>query len=282
MNDNATTLVVYAAVAFATCFATMVLLLRTGLAGRLAIDLPNDRSLHASPVPRVGGIAVVAGILVALLLRDTSQYSVPAAIVAMLAAVSFFDDRHNLPIAGRLLVHMVAALLWLLFGAGYPADWTLVFLVVAIAWTVNLYNFMDGTDGLAAGMAVCGFGIFGVAAWQAGNFPLALMAVTASAASGAFLLFNFPPARSFMGDTGSVPLGFLAAAIGSQGWIDGVWPGWFPFLVFSPFFVDATITLFRRMFSGGISIAGARFCSGTADCELGRVVSRFRWADAAG
>lgn len=270
MSDNVTTLVVYATIAFATSFATMALLLRTGLADRLAIDLPNDRSLHASPVPRVGGIALVASILSVLLLRDPELYAVPAAIVATLAVVSFFDDRHSLPIGARLLAHVIAALVWLLYGAGYPADWTLVLLVLVTAWTINLYNFMDGADGLAGGMAVCGFGIFAVAAWQAGDLTLALMAFSASAASAAFLIFNFPPARSFMGDTGSVPLGFLAAAIGSKGWLDGDWPIWFPFMVFSPFIVDATITLIRRVF------AGARFWKAHREHYYQRLV-RMGW-----
>ncbi|UCH47842.1 MAG: glycosyltransferase family 4 protein [Betaproteobacteria bacterium] len=266
MSENVTTLLGSATIAFATSFATMVLLLRTGLAGRLAIDVPNDRSLHASPVPRVGGIAVVAGILVALLLLDLTLYAVPVAIVAMLAVVSFVDDRHSLPIAGRLVVHVIAALSWLLYGTDYVLNWTLVPVVLVIAWTINLYNFMDGTDGLAGGMAVSGFGIFAFAAWQAGDPNLALMAVAASAASAAFLIFNFPPARCFMGDAGSVPLGFLAAAIGSKGWIDGAWPVWFPFMVFSPFIVDATITLFRRVFSG------ARFWKPHRDHYYQRVV----------
>jgi UDP-N-acetylmuramyl pentapeptide phosphotransferase/UDP-N-acetylglucosamine-1-phosphate transferase len=96
------------------------------------------------------------------------------------------------------------------------------------------------------------------------------MAAAASASSAAFLIFNFPPARSFMGDTGSVPLGFLAAAIGSKGWVDGVWPGWFPFMVFSPFIVDATITMLKRMF------AGARFWKAHRDHYYQRLV-RMGW-----
>jgi len=148
----------------------------------------------------------------------------------------------------------------------YPTEWTLVPLLLMIAWTVNLYNFMDGTDGLAGGMAVCGFGIFAVAAWQAGDLPLAQVAVVASAASAAFLIFNFPPANSVLGDVGSVPLGFLAAAIGLEGWINGVWPGWFPLMVFSPFIIDATIPLFKRVFRG------ARFWKAHRDHYYQRLV----------
>ena len=126
----------------------------------------------------------------------------------------------------------------------------LVIGAIATAWMINLYNFMDGSDGLAGGMAVIGFGAYAVASYQADFLPLALGSVTIAACAAAFLCFNLHPARTFLGDAGSIPLGFLAAAIGFIGWRDGVWPWWFPLLVFSPFIVDATVTLLRRMLTG--------------------------------
>jgi UDP-N-acetylmuramyl pentapeptide phosphotransferase/UDP-N-acetylglucosamine-1-phosphate transferase len=110
----------------------------------------------------------------------------------------------------------------------------------------NLFNFMDGSDGLAGGMALFGFATYAVAAAVGGAGDLLLVSACLAAAAGAFLVFNFAPARIFMGDVGSVPLGFLAAALGLAGWQRGVWPVWFPLLVFSPFVVDATVTLMRR------------------------------------
>jgi len=118
--------------------------------------------------------------------------------------------------------------------------------VVAVVWMTNLYNFMDGMDGLAGGMAVFGFGFLAMAAWFAGNTPLALMNASIAAAAVAFLLFNFHPARMFLGDAGSTTFGFLAAGLGLIGWRDGAWSIWFPVLIFSPFIVDATVTLVRR------------------------------------
>jgi hypothetical protein len=120
-------------------------------------------------------------------------------------------------------------------------------LIVAVAWITNLYNFMDGSDGLAGGMATIGFGAYGVAAWIGQDAALAALCLALSAAAFAFLVHNHHPARMFLGDVGSIPLGFLAAALGIVGWRNDVWPLWFPVLVFGPFIGDATITLVRRL-----------------------------------
>ena len=123
-------------------------------------------------------------------------------------------------------------------------------LVLAIAWYANLYNFMDGSDGLAGGMAVIGFGAYAWGALQSGQAALAAASASIAGAAFAFLFANFHPARLFMGDVGSVPLGFLAGALGVLGWRAGAWPLWFPLLVFAPFVCDATLTLARRLMRG--------------------------------
>jgi UDP-N-acetylmuramyl pentapeptide phosphotransferase/UDP-N-acetylglucosamine-1-phosphate transferase len=118
---------------------------------------------------------------------------------------------------------------------------------IAIAWMANLYNFMDGSDGLAGGMALIGFSAYGVAAWLADSAEFALVNFSIAAAAAAFLIFNFHPARIFLGDAGAVPLGFLAAALGLIGWLQRDWAWWFPVLVFAPFIADASVTLVRRL-----------------------------------
>jgi UDP-N-acetylmuramyl pentapeptide phosphotransferase/UDP-N-acetylglucosamine-1-phosphate transferase len=123
-------------------------------------------------------------------------------------------------------------------------------LILALAWLTNLFNFMDGSDGLAGGMATMGFGAYGLAAWLSGHAALASFCVALSAASAAFVVHNLHPARIFLGDVGSIPLGFLAGALGIVGWRDDVWPLWFPVLVFGPFIADATITLLKRLIRG--------------------------------
>ncbi|MDP1620135.1 MAG: glycosyl transferase, partial [bacterium] len=145
---------------------------------------------------------------------------------AMLAGLSFADDRYGLPTGVRFLAHGVVAL-WLVavIDLGGPL-WSWPLAVAAVVWMTNLYNFMDGSDGLAGGMAVFGFGTYALAAVMQGQADLALSSTVIAIAAVGFLIFNFPPARVFMGDAGSIPLGFLAAGLGLLGTAHDVWPGW--------------------------------------------------------
>jgi UDP-N-acetylmuramyl pentapeptide phosphotransferase/UDP-N-acetylglucosamine-1-phosphate transferase len=228
---------------FAALLAARLLLTPAGR--RLALDTPNDRSLHAQPVPRTGGIAIVAGVAVACALVQPGVAVTLGAALA-LAAVSFADDLFHLPTFARLAAHLAAAAAVLVYELGYAEPVLFTTFLLVIAWYTNLYNFMDGSDGLAGGMAVIGFGAYAAAAYLAGAEPFASLCASIAAAAAAFLVFNFHPARLFMGDTGSVPLGFLAGALGVYGWSRGFWPIWFPLLVFAPFVCDATLTLLRR------------------------------------
>lgn len=233
--------------AFAVSLACLALLL-SPRGRRIMLDRPNERSLHQQPVPRSGGIAIAGGIAAGVALAPTAPLAA-FGLAAALAALSLADDLHALPTLLRLVVHLAAAAAFVLtateLGAREPA--LALALVVAIAWYANLYNFMDGSDGLAGGMAIFGFGAYAWAAQLAGHAALVVSATVVAAACLAFLPFNFHPARLFMGDAGSVPLGFLAGALGLLGWRDGAWPLWFPVLVFAPFVGDATLTLLRRL-----------------------------------
>jgi UDP-N-acetylmuramyl pentapeptide phosphotransferase/UDP-N-acetylglucosamine-1-phosphate transferase len=115
---------------------------------------------------------------------------------------------------------------------------------------VNLYNFMDGMDGFAGGMAIFGFGALSLLGWQAGDAGFALVNAAIVAAAGGFLISNFPPARVFLGDLGSATLGLLAATLSLVGSQRGLFPLWLAWLAFSPFIVDATWTLLRRIAHG--------------------------------
>lgn len=228
--------------------ATLAWLLGPGRA-RLPMDRPNERSLHQVPVPRSGGLAVVAGVLAACL-PGWPLHAVLAGCVLVLAALSFADDWRGMPIVLRFGVHATAAgvFVWLALPA-LPLPWQAA-TAFLVAWSINLYNFMDGSDGLAGGMAVAGFGTFAAAFAFAGDLPLASLSLAIALAAAVFLKANFHPARIFLGDAGSVPLGFLAGALGAAGVANGRFPAWFPFVVFAPFFVDATVTLLRRMLRG--------------------------------
>ena len=220
------------------------MLLAPRVAG-LLLDHPNERSLHARPVPRLGGVAVMTGLAVA---AAWIGYLPAWLLLALaLAAVSFVDDAKGLHVLARLACHAGAAVAMIAF-LPITLAWPLAALfVLGTVWMTNLYNFMDGSDGLAGGMALVGFACYGVAAWTGGERELGLVSFSTAAAALGFLVFNWPPARMFLGDSGSIPLGFLAAVIGLVGWrVHALWPWWFPAVVFSPFAVDATVTLARR------------------------------------
>lgn len=235
--------------AFAVTGLSISLLLRSRLA-RFALDDPNHRSLHAAPVPRSGGLAILAGALAGWGLGVPSWLWLPLGLTLALAALSFADDLWGLPVRWRLPAHLAAAAALAAAGLTVHSPWLLLLFVPAIVWMTNLYNFMDGSDGLAGGMALSGFGAYGLAAWLAGDAAFAWAAWSLAAAAAGFLLFNFHPARIFMGDAGSIPLGFLAATFGLLGWQRGLWPWWFAPLVFSPFVADASITLAKRWLHG--------------------------------
>ncbi len=229
---------------FAAMLAARLLLTPAGR--RIAPDAPNERSLHDKPVPRTGGIAIVAGVAVAVALAQPGV-AVTLGAALVLAVVSFADDVYGLPTLARLAAQLAAAAAVVAFELGYSEPVLFAILLVAITWYANLYNFMDGSDGLAGGMAAIGFGAYALAAHLEGAQPFAALCASIAAASVAFLVFNFHPARMFMGDVGSVPLGFLAGALGVFGWSRGHWPIWFPLLVFAPFVCDASLTLLRRL-----------------------------------
>jgi UDP-N-acetylmuramyl pentapeptide phosphotransferase/UDP-N-acetylglucosamine-1-phosphate transferase len=238
----------WAAVASFVVSIVVVRILLTRFAG-LALDRPNERSLHERPVPRTGGIGVLAGAAAAFGF-GAGELWLSFVLALALTVVSFLDDVSGLPTAMRLGSHLAASavLAWyLLSPMSLPA---LVVLALAVAWITNVYNFMDGSDGIAGGMAVLGFGTYALAAYLAQDAPLAVLSTALASAAAAFLVYNIHPARIFLGDVGSIPLGFLAGGLGVLGWRDDAWPLWFPVLVFGPFIADATITLLRRLARG--------------------------------
>jgi UDP-N-acetylmuramyl pentapeptide phosphotransferase/UDP-N-acetylglucosamine-1-phosphate transferase len=181
-------------------------------------------------------------------------------MTGMISLVSFVDDRRGLQIGVRFGVQLLAAAILvigsdlILLSTAVPmlgviswgwiaAPITILFLI----WMANLYNFMDGMDGFAGGMTVIGCGLLGFLGWQAHHPVISVIATLQSVAAAGFLVHNFPPAKIFMGDVGSVSTGFLAAALMILGCRDGVFDLWVPIIVFSPFILDATVTLARRV-----------------------------------
>lgn len=229
------------------CAAILYLFLRTGWAWKLATDIPNQRSLHTRITPRMGGLGIVPVVALSMMCLTPSLRWVAVGML-LLAVVSYGDDRWDLPARYRLATHIAMVALLLMT---YPFTLTVWMLGLAVfcVWMINLYNFMDGANGLAGGMSVFGFTAYAVAAAST-QTELALACAVLAGASLGFLLFNFPHARLFLGDVGSTTLGYLAGALGLLGWHWDVWPIWFPPLVFSSFIADASVTLLRRFFRG--------------------------------
>lgn len=224
-------------------------------------DRPNERSSHTGLVPRGGGLAVVAVIAVAWAilagLQDWIATATVLAAAALLAGVSWVDDLRSLPPSIRLLAQVAAVLPpLLLMGAKAPIFQGLLpgGLDLALGgllwiWFINLFNFMDGIDGITGVETACvGAGIALIAghAPQPGLDPM--LAATAATAAIGFLWWNWHPAKVFLGDVGSVPLGFLL------GWLllnlasDGYWAAALILPLY--YLADATITLGRRAARG--------------------------------
>jgi UDP-N-acetylmuramyl pentapeptide phosphotransferase/UDP-N-acetylglucosamine-1-phosphate transferase len=231
------------------------------------LDHPNDRSLHAIAVPRTGGVAIVSAVLVGfilinILIKWDLRLSLISLIMVIVASLSYIDDRYGLTIKVRLFVQIICALLLSVGGLALQNitlpgfDWPLplwlsiTISIIFIVWMINLYNFMDGMDGFAGGMTVIGFTGLSILGYMAEHtiFFSASLVIAFSAAG--FLIFNYPPARIFMGDTGSASLGFLAGAFSIWGSIEGIFPFWIAVLIFSPFIFDATVTLLKRLIRG--------------------------------
>jgi len=237
------TLVVAAA---ALALSMLVIKGRLMFGGR-GLDLPGHRSLHDRPTPHGGGLGIIAAALVAGGWLGVAP--VWLAGVLILATISLVDDWRHLPSWLRLFFHLgVAAAVVFLHEPGFVPGGLAA--VVLIAWAINAYNFMDGADGLAGSMTASGFGAYSVAFANAGFPELAGWSLAVAGAACGFLVFNWHPARIFMGDVGSIPLGFLAGGLGWYGVSVGAWAAWFPALVFAPFLLDASVTLMRRAVAG--------------------------------
>ncbi|MCJ8168350.1 MraY family glycosyltransferase [Atopomonas sediminilitoris] len=246
--------------------------LRRYALARSLMDIPNARSSHSVPTPRGGGVAIVLAFLAALpvlALANLLPWAVMWALLgagAGVAVIGFLDDHGHIPARWRLLGHFAGAiwaLFWLdglpplsLFGISLDLGWLgHALAAISLVWLLNLYNFMDGIDGIASVEAICVclagallyclLGIEGVVQPLEWVVPLLLAAAVAG-----FLFWNFPPARIFMGDAGS---GFLGITLGVLS-LQAAWIApqllWSWLILLGVFIVDATFTLLRRLLRG--------------------------------
>lgn len=236
-------------------------LARRWLMWRNLVDLPGERRSHQAPTPRGGGLAVVIAMTVALMLTGGGAWWPGLLVVGMLAMLGWIDDHHELRAALRLVVQVLIAVigLWLVgtvesvailsLSVEIPWLWTLL-AAVAMVWLINLHNFMDGSDGLAAMQGLWSGLVFGLLMLAGDLLAPALFAFAMAGGFAGFLLWNRPPARIFMGDVGSMALGGSVAMLALVGAATDTVSIWLSIIVTSLFVVDATLTLGRRVVSG--------------------------------
>ena len=252
------------AIAFALAAVLTRVLSRTRTGFFAMLDIPNERSLHERPTPRGGGLAIVAGAVaagcwVAVFFPPAQGAAWVFGAAVLVGSASLLDDKFTVPPQFRLLAHLLAGVALVLGGLtpellvlpgltlAWPGGVAALVSVLFVGWMINLYNFMDGMDGFAGGMGVFGFGTFAVIGAIAGHVQFAVSSAVLCTACAGFVVSNFPPARIFMGDVGSSILGLAAATLTLWAEREGLFPVWVGILVFSPFVVDATVTLGRRV-----------------------------------
>ncbi len=244
----------------------------TGLIRRYAIrqsliDIPNERSSHKAPVPRGGGLTIVLISLCSILfvgylnLLDQNQIIALIGGGSLVAAIGWLDDHRDVSALFRAVVHFIAAM-WTVFWLGGLGPIELGFstmdlgwfgsllAVMGMVWLINLYNFMDGTDGIASVQAITA-GSFSVFLFlSSGVTGPALITLVMIGATTGFLLWNWSPAKIFMGDVGSSFLGYFFGALAILGEQSGSVPVLIWSILLALFFWDATLTLIHRFKSG--------------------------------
>lgn len=241
--------------------------LRRYALARSLIDIPNARSSHSVPTPRGGGVAIVVSFLIALPMLFSDEEitrSITWALLgsgAAVAVLGFLDDHGHIAARWRLLGHFSAAA-WALFWLGGLPALTLpgmtvdlgwlghIFAAFYLVWMLNLYNFMDGIDGLASVEALCACFSACFIYWFSGHPALIWGPLLLSMAVLGFLYWNFPPARIFMGDAGSGFLGIILGILSLQAAWQSAELLWVWLILLGVFIVDATFTLARRLMRG--------------------------------
>ena len=245
--------------------ASLVLteLIRRYTLNKNLIDIPNERSSHTIPTPRGGGLSIVVVFLISISFITPLSADIYYALLGagiLIAGIGFWDDHNHIPAKWRLISHFTAVF-WVLYWLGgveefhildyniNPGFLGLVFVALLLVWLLNLFNFMDGIDGIAATEAIFVSSVGAYFSWISGLEWIAISALILAAASLGFLLLNWPPAKIFMGDVGSSFLGLMLGVIAYASIIKGV-SVWIWIIILGVFLVDSGVTLLRRILNG--------------------------------
>jgi Fuc2NAc and GlcNAc transferase len=250
------------------CWLVLSILVKTKCRA-LVLDLPNQRSLHTQPTPKGGGVVIVGVIILTSVILVWCFSGINDIFAALgisalgFGAVGWWDDHRSLRVRNKLLVEFAIGMgvIWLIdlprefqfSGVAIPALLPILVVPIMILWVVwmaNLYNFMDGVDGLVGSQAI--FSSIVIAGWFLlyGDVGMALFCVALAGAGIGFLVFNWPPARVFLGDVGSLTLGVVFALLALHGVTKYQMPVSAFLLLYGVFLFDATATLGRRYLTG--------------------------------
>jgi len=247
-------------------------LLMTGLIRKYSlknalIDIPNERSSHSKPTPRGGGLSIALSVLLVIGLLFFWGWIPMGTALALgvggliVVIIGWIDDHRHIPALWRAISYFIAAA-WAIYCLGglekiqigsqvlllgHMGTFLAIFWIV---WLTNLYNFMDGTDGLAASEAICTSLFAGIIFWSTGEVGLAIICFVILVSSCGFLYWNWPPARIFMGDVGSCLLGFTFGVLSIIGEKAGTMTIAIWFILLAVFIGDATLTLLMRIMKG--------------------------------
>jgi len=234
------------------CVKVLALAERSGM-----IALPGPRQSHQRATPTGGGLGLIFSIVMTTICLELIvslpvfwwQNVLPG--VMLLTIIGWRDDKLSVSSLLRLLIQLVVSIWLVLFGSHELSVQGLVFwtaVVPGMVWLMNVYNFMDGSDGMAGFQGVFAGVTMAVFFLTGGEEIMALVAVAVAAACAGFLPLNFPDAKLFMGDVSSVPLGFIFASFAVYGVQTGSMNLFISTLIMSVFFIDATLTLLSRAF----------------------------------
>ena len=247
------------AVALAAFLSFLLTGIATWYAGRRGLlDHPGERQSHTVVTPRGGGVGLVAALLIVSLLVSAGnshgfwvQCIVPAVVV--LAITGWWDDHASLGVGFRFFIQLAVSfyLLWCATNAGWMQGVIpMIMSGLFVIWMTNLYNFMDGSNGMAGLQGVFAASVLAVLFHLSGDDPFALFSLLLAACCAGFLPWNLGRARVFMGDVGSLALGFLFAAFMLYGTGTGAFDYPVALIVMLLFLTDATLTLLLRVIRG--------------------------------
>lgn len=209
-------------------------------------DFPNKRSSHSKPTLKIGGLLIFL-ILVPIGFFSNYFYS-PASLACLLIIflISFIDDLIHVSNLLRLVTHFIVAFIFIVF---LPINdfYLIIFFTISLVWITNLYNFMDGIDGLSIFMTIVGFSSLAIQFYLNHFNDFVYLPLLLVITIFPYIFFNFYKSKIFLGDAGAASIGFLAGSVGLVGWVNNVWPIWFPTLIFSTFGADATLTVLIKL-----------------------------------